>query len=163
MGQGTSGRGEEPAGQAPPLATDQSTAESRAHTSITAQAQAATAGLPPTSGQAQRLPIAPLQSEANRRGHFPYRSEATTGAAAPESACVFRLGTRGGASVRGRRAPPPGACALAERCSRRAFRTSRGVPCSRALALVRWCKERVKETSSKLPGTASNQGLKEPT
>lgn len=63
--------GEEPAGQAPPPKRDQSTAENRAHAGITAQALAATAGLPPTSGRAQRPPIAPLQSEANRRGHFP--------------------------------------------------------------------------------------------
>lgn len=124
------GGGAEPAGQAPPPARDQSTAESRAHASITAQALAATAGLPPTSGQAQRLPIAPLQSEANRRGHFPYRSQSTTGAAVPESACEFRLGTRGGTSARGWRAPPLGAGAVVERYTLRVFRTSPWVPCS---------------------------------
>lgn len=73
-GEGKRGRGgtwEEPAGQAPPPTRDQSTAEKRAHARITAQALAETAGLPPTSGRAQRLPIAPLLSEANRREHFP--------------------------------------------------------------------------------------------
>lgn len=94
-----------------------------------AQALAATAGRPPTSGQAQRLPIAPLQSEANRRGHFPYRSQVTTGAAVPESACVFR---REGRGKRWRMESP----ASWRTRSYGAFRTSPRVLCSRALALV---------------------------
>lgn len=71
----------------------QSTAESRTHARITAQGlasrEASRGGLLPTSAQAQRLPISPPQSGANRRGQLPYRSLATVGADAQESACAL--------------------------------------------------------------------------
>lgn len=78
----------------------QSTAESRTHARITAQGlaslEASRGGLLPTSAQAQRLPISPPQSGANRRGQLPYPSVATAGADAQESACALRGLARGG-------------------------------------------------------------------
>lgn len=115
--------GEGQAGGAPPPVRYQSTAESRTHARITAQGlasrEASRGRLLPTSAQAQRLPISPPQSGANRRGQLPYRSVATAGADAQESACALWGLARGGgagacrARAQEASAPPPRAHAPA--------------------------------------------------
>lgn len=91
-------------GGAPPPVRYQSTAESRTHARITTQGlgsqEASRGGLLPISGQAQRLPISPPQSGANRRGQLPYPSVATAGTDAHEGACALRsLALGGGAGA----------------------------------------------------------------
>lgn len=155
--------GAEPSGQAPPPARDQSTAESRAHASITAQALAATAGLPPTSGQAQRLPIAPLQSEANRRGHFPLTVTGYHGGGCARECLRVPARHEG----RGKRSRMEGPASW-----RRRSCGALHPPCLSHLALGTLflsfsssrpggVKRRVKEMNSRLPATSSDSGLKE--
>lgn len=132
----------------------QSTAERRTHARITTQGlpsrEASRGGLLPTSAQAQRLPISPPHSGANRRGQLLHPLVATTGADAQESACVpWRFAHGGGASgARSRpgarregagplewkaRAPPPCAHAAA---GVRMLRTSRVAPFSGAVGVL---------------------------
>lgn len=110
LGRGTRQWGEDRAGGAPPPVRYQSTAESRAHARITAQGlasrEASRGGILPTSAPAQRLPISPPQSGANRRDQLPYRSVATA-ERTPRRARVRAPGAR--ARGRGRRALGPSA------------------------------------------------------